>query len=298
MRCCWSLAAVAGTFLALPSGALAQGGTALCVGPKPALRRRPVRRRSCRYLGNRSAEAAAQRGPRRAVRGVLVGRARTRAGPSRSRPERSTSRPARRRSWPQLTARFPPEAAALLTLDAGGATRRSTAGPSLVAAHEHVIAMAAAQPDFIIGHGIGCHDSDAYPRPGLASLPEATPEIVARVHGAVRRPRRHRARSSTAVPDRAASPGRCPPFRRSTPRGTRPCRRRPAACAARRSACGRRTTRRCARSRSAAGNRSVTAKRGKRARLALKSRATRVTLTVSLRDGRTATQTFTYRRCG
>ena len=47
-----------------------------------------------------------------------------------------------------------------------------------------------------------------------------------------------------------------------------------------------------------AGKRSVTAKRGKRAQLALKSRSTRVTLTVSLRDGRTATQTFTYRRCG
>jgi hypothetical protein len=47
-----------------------------------------------------------------------------------------------------------------------------------------------------------------------------------------------------------------------------------------------------------AGKRGVTARRGKRAQLALKRRSTRVTLTVRLRDGRTGTQSFTYRRCG
>jgi hypothetical protein len=36
---------------------------------------------------------------------------------------------------------------------------------------------------------------------------------------------------------------------------------------------------------------------GKRARLALKQRTTRVTVTVTLRDGRTASQTLTFRRC-
>lgn len=47
-----------------------------------------------------------------------------------------------------------------------------------------------------------------------------------------------------------------------------------------------------------AGKRRATATSGKRARLALRSRATKVKVTVKLRDGRTATETVTYRRCG
>ena len=48
----------------------------------------------------------------------------------------------------------------------------------------------------------------------------------------------------------------------------------------------------------AAGKRRVTAASGKRARLRLTSRATKVQVTVTLSDGRTATKTVTYRRCG
>jgi hypothetical protein len=48
----------------------------------------------------------------------------------------------------------------------------------------------------------------------------------------------------------------------------------------------------------AAGKRHVTATAGKRARLRLTSRATKVQVTVTLSDGRTATKTVTYRRCG
>ena len=48
----------------------------------------------------------------------------------------------------------------------------------------------------------------------------------------------------------------------------------------------------------AAGKRRVTAASGKRARLRLTSRATKVQVTVTLSDGRTAAKTVTYRRCG
>lgn len=47
----------------------------------------------------------------------------------------------------------------------------------------------------------------------------------------------------------------------------------------------------------AVGQRKVFARAGKAARLKLKSRRTKVTVAVSLKDGGTATETFTYRRC-
>lgn len=47
----------------------------------------------------------------------------------------------------------------------------------------------------------------------------------------------------------------------------------------------------------AAGSRKVVAGNGKAAKLKLKARRTKVAVTVTLEDGRTAAQTFTYRRC-
>jgi hypothetical protein len=47
-----------------------------------------------------------------------------------------------------------------------------------------------------------------------------------------------------------------------------------------------------------AGKRTVTAKPGRTARFALRSRTTKLTVKVTLRDGRTATQTVTFKRCG
>jgi hypothetical protein len=47
----------------------------------------------------------------------------------------------------------------------------------------------------------------------------------------------------------------------------------------------------------AAGTRKVVAGNGKAAKLKLKARRTKVAVTVTLKDGRTATQTLTYRRC-
>ncbi|HEY6890182.1 MAG TPA: hypothetical protein VI300_20430, partial [Solirubrobacter sp.] len=46
-----------------------------------------------------------------------------------------------------------------------------------------------------------------------------------------------------------------------------------------------------------AGKRHATAAAGERARLALKQRSTRVTVTVTLQDGRSASQKLVYRRC-
>ena len=47
----------------------------------------------------------------------------------------------------------------------------------------------------------------------------------------------------------------------------------------------------------AAGSRTATARNGKAAKLKLTARRTKVTVTATLADGGTATQTFTYRRC-
>ena len=46
-----------------------------------------------------------------------------------------------------------------------------------------------------------------------------------------------------------------------------------------------------------AGKRSASASHGKAAKLKLKSRRTKVAVTVTFKDGGSATQTFTYRRC-
>ena len=243
---CWSLLPLAGTFLALPSSALAQGGTPLCVGPTSSAQAAgqaallPLSRQSQR--GGRGAA-------RRSARSTWApgGTRGTRAGPSRSRPERSTSRPARRRSWPQLTARFPPEAAALLTLDAGGlpdALQRDRAGRRARARRRD--RGGSARTSSPVTASAATARTPTASRSGIA--PGDAGDRRARA-GAVRRPRRHRARSSTAGPDRAARRvGPAAPAINAARYATVPKAAR-AACAARRSACGRRTTRRCARSR-------------------------------------------------
>ena len=156
-----------------------------------------------------------------------------------------------------------------------------------------------AQPDVINSvTGSAATTCDAYRVVAASPLPEATPEVVARVQaliGAVRRQGAASAYGGAAIGGgigRRRLPARSRP---STPaQYADACRRRPAACAARRSACGRRTS---------AALRSVTLAAGKRQRhapsagkrahaRAQEPRRTRVTLTVSLNDGRTATQTL------
>jgi hypothetical protein len=285
-------AAVAGTFLALPSSALAQGGTPLCVGPKSSAEA-AGQAALLPYLGNRSAENAAIA----ALGTQYVGfwwDARHQGWAVALSPGALDVETGKAAILAELTARFPPDAAALLSSTlAVHPTRYS--GTELVAAHEHVIAMAVAQPDFVTGHGISCHDSDAY-RVLVWIGPEATPEVVARatalfgglgdiVRLEYGRPVVPLAGTVPAVP--AIDPARFA----TMPKAARCVRGKAIGVRAADDAALRSVTLR-------AGKRSVTAKRGQRAQLALKSRATRVTLTVSLRDGRTATQTFTYRRCG
>ena len=169
-------AAVAGTFLALPSGALAQGGTALCVGPKSSAEA-AGQAALLPYLGNRSAEAAASA----ALGAQYVGSwwdARHQGWAVALSPGALDVETGKAAILAELTARFPPDAAALLSSTLAVYPTRYS-GTELVAAHEHVIAMAVAQPDFVTGHGISCHDSDAY-RVLVWIGPEATPEVVAR----------------------------------------------------------------------------------------------------------------------
>lgn len=285
-------AAVGGTFLALPSSALAQGGTPLCVGPKSSAEA-AGQAALLPYLGDRSAEAAASA----ALGAQYVGfwwDARHQGWAVALSPGALDAETGKAAIQAELATRFAPEAAALLS-SALAVYPTLYSGAELVEAHVAVTAIAASHPDVISGHGIGCHGMDAFRVTAYSPLPE-TQESVARVQALIGhfgdKVRVTYGFGGMELGGVAPAPAAVNAGQYATvPKAARCVRGKAIGVRAADDAALRSVT-------LTAGKRSVTAKRGKRARLALKARSTRVTLTVSLRDGRTATQTFTYRRCG
>ena len=165
------------------------------------------------------------------------------------------------------------------------------------AVRDQVAALQPSAPDLIAGVGLSCAFSDAW-RAVVSIGPAETPDVVARTQ-ALLAPFGDRVHvqygTGFARPAILVSPAAVPAVNArqyaTVPRTARCVRGKAIGVRAADDAALRSVT-------LTAGKRSVTAKRGKRAQLVLKSRSTRVTLTVSLRDGRTATETVTYRRCG
>jgi hypothetical protein len=151
---------------------------------------------------------------------------------------------------------------------------------------------------------IGCRLSDAV-RVELAIAPEGTPEVIARVQAAIA-PFGDLVRVVYGAGFPHALAGTVPIPSPGTPPAPRPVSVSAYATLPKPSRCvrGKAISVKAASSSElvsislAAGARRASAKPGKRARLALKRRTTSVKVTVTLRDGRTATQTVTYRRCG
>ena len=262
-------------------------------------RRTPPRPRRRRRCGHTSAIAARENAAIAALGAQYVGfwwDARTRAGPSRSAPGALDVETGKAAIQAELAARFAPEAAALLSSTLAVYPTLYSGAELVEAAHRRRCDRGEpARRDRRPRHRLPRHGRLRV----MADSPlRRHPENVARVQALIGqygdKVRRHVRRSGSCpwpASPRRPRPSNARPVRDAAEGGT-------AACAARRSASARRTTRRCARSRSRPASAASPPSAGKRARLALKSRSTRVHAHRELRDGRTATQTFTYRRCG
>jgi hypothetical protein len=194
---------------------------------------------------------------------------------------------------------------------------RLQAGPyseaDLNATRAAVVSVLEQNPGLFSGTGISCFASDAF-RVEVGVNGAETPELRARVD-ALLAPFGDRVRArygalhgvAMPLPGVAVQIATGAPTTTTPPNDTTPAkalRVRDYVTLARTSRCvqGRRLTVKAAKTVksiavTAAGTRKLTLKAGKRGVLRLAKRTNKVTITVTLKDGRTATQTLRYRRC-